>query len=96
VLEIVRADPSAAARLVEGLPDCEAEVRFAARFEDARSASDVLVRRTHLFWQARGQGLTAVPRVHEILARELGSDSRREGRSSEDYEREVARSRAAL
>jgi len=96
VLEIVRADPSAAAPLVEGLPDCEAEVRFAARFEDARSASDVLIRRTHLFWQTRGQAMAAVARVHEILARELGGNPRRDVLSSEDYVREVARSRAAL
>jgi glycerol-3-phosphate dehydrogenase len=96
VFDILRADPSAAAPLVEGFPDCEAEVRFAARFEDARSASDVLVRRTHLFWQAPGQGALAVPRVHAILARELGPDAAREERSAADFAREVERSRRAL
>ena len=43
--------------IVEGLPDIDAEIVFAAREEDARSVSDVLIRRTHLFWQASDQGL---------------------------------------
>ena len=72
VVAILEADPSSSKPLVEGLPDCEAEVLFAARHEDARRASDVLIRRTHLFWQAHGQGASAVSRVHAILDRELG------------------------
>jgi glycerol-3-phosphate dehydrogenase len=96
VAAILRADPSSAAPLVEGLPDCEAEVRYAARFEDARGAADVLVRRTHLFWQARGNGGDAVERVHAILARELGSDAARAARSAAELDREIERSRAAL
>jgi glycerol-3-phosphate dehydrogenase len=96
VLRILRADLAAAAPLVRGFPDCEAEVRFAARFEDARAAADVLVRRTHLFWQAPGQAEEAVPRVHAILAREIGAGAAREERSTAELSHEIARSRAAL
>jgi glycerol-3-phosphate dehydrogenase len=96
VLQILRDDPAATAPLVRGFPDCEAEVRFAARFEDARAAADVLVRRTHLFWQAPGQAAEAVPRVHAILAREIGADAAREERSTAELSREIARSRSAL
>jgi glycerol-3-phosphate dehydrogenase len=96
VLDILRADPAAAAPLVAGFPDCEAEVRFAARFEDARSAADVLVRRTHLFWQAPGQGAEAAARIHAILARELGQDAARDARSAAELADDVERSRKAL
>lgn len=54
--------------LVRGLPDLEAEVVFAARSEDARSASDVLIRRTHLLAGGGPGGRRARPSPGAPLA----------------------------
>jgi len=82
--------------LVAGLPDIEAEVVFAARCEDARSASDVLIRRTHIFWQAGDQGVGALPRVQELLGKELDWSEEGASRSRDEYLREVEKSRRAF
>jgi glycerol-3-phosphate dehydrogenase len=90
VLELVAANSVLARPLCPGLPDIEAETVFAARREDARSLSDVLIRRTHLFWQAPRQGEEALDRAGSLMARELGwSDSRRESEIA-GYRREIA------
>jgi len=93
VLGLSIADRSLGRPIVEGLPDIDAEVVFAARDEDARSVSDVLIRRTHLFWQASDQGLGSLERVAAILARELSWSPVPMRDSSAAYEREVERSR---
>jgi glycerol-3-phosphate dehydrogenase len=95
-VSILTEDPARLAPLAAGLPDSEAEVIFAARFDDARSVSDVLIRRTHLFWEAEGQGVSAAERVARILAGELGWSAEEEARSREEYAQEVARSRRAF
>ncbi len=95
VLEILSGG-SLASPLAAGLPDLEAEVVFAARSEDARTASDVLIRRTHLFWQAPDQGAAALDRVQELLGRELAWTAGAAAQSREEYVREIAKSRRAL
>jgi glycerol-3-phosphate dehydrogenase len=95
-LAIAAADPARLAPICDGLPDAEAEVVLAARLEDARSVSDVLIRRTHLFWEAPGQAAAAAGRVARILGREIGWSAEQEARSREDYLAEVAASRRAF
>jgi glycerol-3-phosphate dehydrogenase len=80
--------------LCPGLPDIEAEVLFAARREDARALTDVLMRRTHLFWQAPQQGMEAVERAAALLARELAWSKIQKRSAMDDYAREVERSRS--
>jgi len=72
--------------IVAGLPDLLAEVPFAARHEQARSVSDVLMRRTRLGILAAGElqandgdgrPRPALERVAQALGRELGWDERR-------------------
>ena len=48
VLGICAEDPSLAQPIVEGMPDLLAEAVVAARYEQARSVADVLLRRTRL------------------------------------------------
>lgn len=61
-----------------GVPVCpplsltEAEVRYAARAEFARTVEDVLARRHRALFVDAGKALEAAPRVAEILAEELG------------------------
>jgi glycerol-3-phosphate dehydrogenase len=50
----------------------EAQVRYAARFEMARTVEDVLARRTRAILLNAQASLEAAPRVAEILAEELG------------------------
>ena len=93
VLELVAGESALAGPLCPGLPDIEAEVVFASRHEDARSLSDALIRRTHLFWQAPKQGEEALERAAALMGRELDwSDPARETEIA-GYRREVALSR---
>jgi glycerol-3-phosphate dehydrogenase len=60
----------------------EAEVAWAAREEMALSLDDVLARRMRLVQQLPDRGASIVPRVAEILGRELGWDGTRRDRES--------------
>jgi len=76
VLECVEARGELAQPIVEGLPDLLAEAPFAARYEQARSIGDVLLRRTRLGLLAARElvapGSRAVDRVGAAIAAELG------------------------
>ena len=63
--------------LAAGHPFLEAEVIYAARQEAAGRAIDVLARRLPLALLDRAAALTALPRVIELLAPELGWDGER-------------------
>ncbi len=71
------AHPELAQPIVPGLPDLLAEVVLAARNEQARSIGDVLLRRTRLGLLAARE--LPVERVADVLARELGWDTKRTG-----------------
>ncbi len=71
----VRALPGGDRLLHDGLPYVEAEVRWAVRFEQARTVEDVLARRLRaLLLDARAAAAMA-PRVAGIVAEELGRDA---------------------
>jgi glycerol-3-phosphate dehydrogenase len=60
--------------LVKGFPVLEAEVTFAARYEWACHAEDFLSHRTRLAFVNRNAAISAIPRVVELMAQELGWD----------------------
>jgi glycerol-3-phosphate dehydrogenase len=93
VLEIVAGERALGEPLLPDLPDLAAEIVFSARFEDARSATDALARRTHFFWQAPRQGEEAVERAADLLARELAWTSVERRAAIDEYALEVERSR---
>lgn len=66
-----------AARLVENHPVLEAEVLYAARYELAERVVDVLARRMPLALLDTEAAKQAVPRVLEIMAKELSWDEQR-------------------
>jgi glycerol-3-phosphate dehydrogenase len=75
IRELMQADPALAEPLHPALPYTGAEVVWAARSEMARTAEDVLARRTRaLFLNARA-AVAMAPRVSELLARELRRDA---------------------
>ena len=67
--------PGAEERLHKALPMTEAEVRWAARRELARTVEDVLSRRTRALLLDARASIAAAPRVAAILAEELGRDA---------------------
>jgi glycerol-3-phosphate dehydrogenase len=67
--------PGADVRLHPALPYTEAEVRWAARCEQARTVEDVLARRLRALFLDAATSQAMAPRVAEILAEELGRDT---------------------
>jgi glycerol-3-phosphate dehydrogenase len=94
VIELTREDEALRRPLVDGLPHLAAEVVYAARYESAMTAADVLTRRTRLALLAGAASLDCAPRVAELMARELGWDERERAeqvaRYRDEYEREYA------
>ncbi|MFC4638298.1 glycerol-3-phosphate dehydrogenase/oxidase [Deinococcus hohokamensis] len=70
----VQALPGADLQLHPALPYTEAEVRWAARFEQARTVEDVLARRLRALLLNARASQEAAPRVAALLAEELGHD----------------------
>ena len=74
VLRMAGEDEGLAKPIVDGMPDLMAEVRVAARYEQARSVGDVLLRRTRLGILAAPELRTAeaVRPIADVLGAELG------------------------
>jgi glycerol-3-phosphate dehydrogenase len=96
VLNLVDRDRSLGTAIVEGRPEIRAEVVHAVQRELALRLADVLVRRTHLFYLARGQAVTAGTVVAELMAPLLGWDQAQRAAEVADYRKQVETSRAFL
>jgi glycerol-3-phosphate dehydrogenase len=81
----VQSLPGADRLLHPGLPYTEAEVRWAARYELARTVEDVLARRTRALFLDAKASLASAPRVAELLAEELEHDSDWQQQQLEQY-----------
>ncbi len=93
VARLIAADQTGGEVLVEGRPERLAQVDFAVHREHARTVTDVLLRRTQLYYRDGDQGLAAAPKVAARMQGLLGwSDERRDGEVVA-YAAEVARSR---
>ncbi len=75
IQELQHSDPALAVPLHPDLPYTGAEVVWAARAEMARTAEDVLARRTRVLFLNAAAAEAMAPRVAELLARELGHDA---------------------
>jgi glycerol-3-phosphate dehydrogenase len=73
-------------RLLPPHPAIEAEVLHAVRREMAQTVEDVMVRRTHLYFEHAERGAPAARRVAELMAREHGWDEARIAAEAERYE----------
>lgn len=87
-------DQSAAQPLVLGRSERMAQVDFAVEKELAKCVSDVMIRRTQLYYRDPNQGLSATPAVAERMARLLGWSSERREAEISAYTEEVNKSRA--
>ncbi len=88
-------DPSLLAPIVPGLPVLRLEAVHAARHEFALAVSDVLCRRTPLFFLDRRQGLEAARDIAGLMGAALGWDQERRDREVREVE-SLARAHAAF
>ncbi|MEM6955821.1 MAG: glycerol-3-phosphate dehydrogenase [Myxococcota bacterium] len=93
IAQRVADDAELATPLVEGRPEILAQVDWAVDEELAATVSDVMVRRTQLFYRDHDQGLGAAARVASRMAAKLGWSEAQEAASVAAYEAEVALSR---
>jgi len=96
VLNLVDKQRTLGKPILEGRPEIRAEVVHAVHREMAVRLADVLIRRTHLFHQARGQAVTATTVVADLMGPLLGWDEARRAEETELYLEEVEASRRFL
>ena len=94
VLNLVERDRALGQPIVAGRPEVWAEVTHAVEREMALRLSDVLIRRLHLFYATRDQGVSAAGAVADRMAAALGWDATRRDAELSDYRTQVERSRA--
>lgn len=79
--------------IIDGRPELWAQVDWAIEHELAATVTDVLLRRTQVYYRDPDQGLGAASAVASRMADLLGWDERARAASLAEYEREVALSR---
>lgn len=94
VLAYAEENPALGRRIVPDLPYLMAEVLHAIQHEMALTLSDVLIRRTHVIYEARGGGLEQARAVAELMAPRLGWDAAEVERQVADYAAEAALTQA--
>ncbi len=93
VAELCRDRRELAARIVKGRPAVHAEIVWGATRELATSVSDIMIRRTQLFYRARDQGAAVTDAVAQRLGETLGWTDTQMKESADAYRVDVARSR---
>ena len=93
VVALAKADPELAAPIVDGRPEICAQVVWGVERELAVTVSDVMIRRTQLYYRDQNQGLDAVDTVAELMGARLGWTTKQATASVAEYRDEVERSR---
>ena len=93
IVNLIERDRALGRPIIEGRPETWAEVVHAVEREMALRLSDVLVRRTHLFYEDPGHGSSAAPPVARKMAELLEWDQARETEEIADYLTQVQRTR---
>jgi glycerol-3-phosphate dehydrogenase len=96
LLALEYAEPALATVLDPRLPYTGTQVVYAVRHEAARTADDVLARRTRALFRSVEAALAAAPRVAELLARELGRNEAWQQAQVAEFARIAARDSLAL
>jgi glycerol-3-phosphate dehydrogenase len=79
--------------IVPGRVEIMAQVDFGVREELAASVTDIMLRRTQIFFRDYDQGLGAVDEVATRMAHLIGWSDDEKQKSIDDYKAVVARSR---
>ncbi len=85
--------PSLMKPIVPGRVEIMAQVDFGVREELAASVTDIMLRRTQIFFRDHDQGLGAVDEVATRMAHLIGWSDDEKQKSIDDYKATVARSR---
>ncbi|HEX4561307.1 MAG TPA: glycerol-3-phosphate dehydrogenase/oxidase [Gemmatimonadales bacterium] len=93
VVNLIERDRALGRPILDGQPAVWAEVVHSVEREMAMRLSDVLIRRTHLFYEDSGHGSAAAPPVARRMADLLGWDRTQETEEIADYLTEVQRAR---
>jgi glycerol-3-phosphate dehydrogenase len=94
VARLAAASPPLAAPVATGATALRAELVYAVQREMALTLSDLLIRRTPVFFETPGHGLPEAADLAALVAPELGWDAARCGAEVEAYGAEVARAEA--
>ncbi len=94
ILGYVEENPALGEPIVPGLPYLLAEALYAVQHEMALSLSDVLIRRTHVIYEAADGGMARARTVAEVMAPRLGWDAAEIDRQIADYAAQVALTRS--
>ncbi len=92
VVRLAQSDPALKRPIVPGHPAMRAELVHAIRREMALTLSDLLVRRTHVSYEAPGHGVAQAAEIVELAAAHLGWDAPRQAMELTAYLQEVERS----
>ena len=93
ILKIMEEREDLAQQLVPDRPEVLAQVYYAVKNELAISVSDVLLRRTQMFYRDFNQGLDCLDKVADLMAELHGWSEKVRQKEIEAYRAEVARSR---
>ncbi len=93
VLAYAEENPNLGERIVPELPYLIAEALYAVQHEMALTLCDLLIRRTHVIYEAWGGGLEQARAVAELMASRLGWDEAEIKHQVETYAAQVALTR---
>lgn len=93
ILGYIEENPALGEPIVPGLPYLLAEALYAVGHEMAVTLGDVLIRRTHVIYDARDGGLSRARAVAEVMAPRLGWDETEIERQLADYAAQVTLTR---
>lgn len=92
IVRLAQADPALKRPIVPGHPAIRAELVHAIRREMAVTLSDLLVRRTHVFYETQGHAVAEAADLVELAAAHLHWDPQRQATELTAYLQEVERS----
>ena len=93
ILELIQADRKLAAPVLRELPYLKAELIYAVTHEGAQSISDVMERRTRIWFEASDYGLAVVNAVADVIAPYLGWKAPQKKASITEYKELVQRAK---
>ncbi len=93
VAKLCAEDPALMEPIMPGRFEIMAQVDFGVREELAASVSDIMIRRTQIFFRDHDQGLGAAEKVGERMAKLIGWSDDEKRKSIDHYKAEVALSR---
>jgi glycerol-3-phosphate dehydrogenase len=89
VLRLARTDPELADSIVPGHPAIRAELVHAIRREMALTLGDLLIRRTHVFYEAHDHAESQIPSIARIAGTEMEWDADRLNAERAAYANEI-------